>query len=923
MSGVVSPPLLATTGIVPCSIFSTGPDIIEHYCDCIVAAKREVILLTNYWQGGKNVQRIADALRELNRRVQERNKAGETKEAGVEPKSGTATQNVQASNKIVVKLMWDRGPQVLADLFRCRKPVPPSMWESNGLPTENEIPNLSMEILNYHRPLMGTFHAKLLLVDRQVALINSNNIQDRPNVEACTRLEGDIVNSIYDHALISWGETLKPPLPCLGTPAPKEPSPSAFIQGEEGNLPIMTEERLRNLAEQARKQLADEDEETETSHLAGAGTSTPGTRLSFADVVEGLMKQHDGEGGRRTPFGSRRGSAVDTSLANAQASPQLGSSGKGVDPEKAARSAGVAWASKVLGDRHGASSAPASPSAGNPNGSAPATPRRGFPEVVDAMRKRDARTGLWAEVALDTLGLGPSSSKNVADHARKSREQSKQEHAGIAPVGAGRGVSVPRAVAEEDSLADQTTTHTAIEEQGMSKQSSPIKSSGDGSDHPADAGMDAALHSSTQNPNGNELRMASEVAAAEKGKAGHPESMSEKVSVPISTEGAPGSVGYRVKHRNSISSAKASASQRLAQITKSLDFANNSQVKGEIKADQLGRFSKSAGKTDGKKEDSSTHTSTATRSVDNTSRDAGSSANGHTGAAVPDELKEQVNGISVDEMKAQNALKDGSQPSSAAPTSATTAQGDINASADDATLAAFARGASDVLDFRPYIFHAPHQPVPMALMNRRPHGTPGHSDIRNPQDGAWLAGFRYAKHHIFIQSPTLNASPIKAAVLAAVRRKVRVELWLDLGFNDKSESMPFQGGTNEQVVTRLYRQLRREGQGNEKYLEVYWYTGKDMTRPLNAVRKQRNCHVKYAAFDGQVAILGSGNQDTQSWFHSQEINVCVDSKQIVDEWDKGLRRNQNTGIYGRVDSDGIWRGRSGVETADTGKDGEE
>lgn len=41
---------------------------------------------------------------------------------------------------------------------------------------------------------MGTFHAKLLLVDRQVALINSNNIQDRPNVEACVRLEGDIVN---------------------------------------------------------------------------------------------------------------------------------------------------------------------------------------------------------------------------------------------------------------------------------------------------------------------------------------------------------------------------------------------------------------------------------------------------------------------------------------------------------------------------------------------------------------------------------------------------------------------------------------------------------------------------------------------------------------------------------------------------------
>ena len=55
MSGVVSPPLLASTGAVPLSIFSTGPDIIQHYYDCIVAAEKEVILLTNYWQRGANV----------------------------------------------------------------------------------------------------------------------------------------------------------------------------------------------------------------------------------------------------------------------------------------------------------------------------------------------------------------------------------------------------------------------------------------------------------------------------------------------------------------------------------------------------------------------------------------------------------------------------------------------------------------------------------------------------------------------------------------------------------------------------------------------------------------------------------------------------------------------------------------------------
>lgn len=81
----------------------------------------------------------------------------------------------------------------------------------------------------------------------------------------------------------------------------------------------------------------------------------------------------------------------------------------------------------------------------------------------------------------------------------------------------------------------------------------------------------------------------------------------------------------------------------------------------------------------------------------------------------------------------------------------------------------------------------------------------------------------------------------------------------------------------------------------EQYLKVYWYTGKDQVRPLNAVKKQRNCHIKFAAYDDEVVIIGNGNQgkdhsfpykclliryhlDSQSWFHSQEVNVMIDSK---------------------------------------------
>lgn len=40
------------------------------------------------------------------------------------------------------------------------------------------------------------------------------------------------------------------------------------------------------------------------------------------------------------------------------------------------------------------------------------------------------------------------------------------------------------------------------------------------------------------------------------------------------------------------------------------------------------------------------------------------------------------------------------------------------------------------------------------------------------------------------------------------------------GFNDKGESIPFQGGTNQQVVIRMYKALQKCQMQNN--LRVYW-----------------------------------------------------------------------------------------------------
>lgn len=51
--------------------------------------------------------------------------------------------------------------------------------EKVALPLPDEIPGIDLEVQNYHFPPVGTFHAKYMIVDRAIALLNSNNIQDR------------------------------------------------------------------------------------------------------------------------------------------------------------------------------------------------------------------------------------------------------------------------------------------------------------------------------------------------------------------------------------------------------------------------------------------------------------------------------------------------------------------------------------------------------------------------------------------------------------------------------------------------------------------------------------------------------------------------------------------------------------------------
>ncbi|KAF8843374.1 hypothetical protein BDN67DRAFT_945733 [Paxillus ammoniavirescens] len=496
-SGVVSPPLLGSRGVVNLTIISVIPDIMQHHYDCIVRAEHEVILATNFWQASKSATLVCEAFKELSRRAGKRGK------------------------KVVVKMMYDRAN--LKMLTESHVLVEEEEWLSDEvkLPKRSEMPWLDFELVNYHQPLLGTFHSKFMIVDRKMALLNSNNIQDRPNMEMMMHLEGPIVDSLYDMALISWFRSMHPRLPLLNQP----------YQRPEGGYKFKMEN------------------EYATTHLL--------------DGTKGAELYHK--------------------LPNTEHAPDVTS-------------------------------------------------------------------------ANDRIFIS-------------GKYQTITEHL---------------------NAGDQPDTHATTEYES-------------------------------------------------------------------------------------------------------------------------------------------------------------------------------------------------------------------HVSPDD--------------EYLPHILHAPHEECPMVLVNRAPNGRPGNpeSGIHNAQDAAWLAGLKYARKNVFIQSPTFNAVPVVEGVLNAVRRGIECTLYIDVGFNDGGEALPGQGGINEEVCKRMFAQLNDQ---EKQKLKFYWYTGKDQIKPINASAQKRNCHVKLMIIDDAVGIAGNGNQDTQSWYHSQEVNVMIDNPTVCKEWCEAIRRVQNTHLH-ELEKDGIYRDKEGNPLTDS------
>ena len=127
-----------------------------------------------------------------------------------------------------MKIIYDRGNP--RQVFDPHYIVSESEYTGDAvnLPSKKDIPNVDLEVMNYHQPVLSTFHAKYMIVDRRIGIVQSNNIQDNDNLEMIVQVEGPLVDSLYDMAVISWHKKLEPPLPCLHSPAAEAEGGTSF-----------------------------------------------------------------------------------------------------------------------------------------------------------------------------------------------------------------------------------------------------------------------------------------------------------------------------------------------------------------------------------------------------------------------------------------------------------------------------------------------------------------------------------------------------------------------------------------------------------------------------------------------------------------------------------------------------------------------
>ncbi len=531
--------------------------------------------------------------------------------------------------------------------------------------------------------LLGTFHVKFLIVDRKVVLINSCNIQDRPNLEMMTHLEGPVVDSFYDVALHCWYNKLEPPLPCVTKPydPPRDADGKVLYLFRDYN-PYFRDIEVLKAARAARKLLRmqteqiDEENRELDSHptrdrlVESLRQAMAGPRQSFVHNKEELAK----------------------SIAHGRA-------------EVAQRGATAMKEMRAYGERMGMNW-----------GSRPGSRRTSMTDPDIRRQYHDEETA--AITAANKLITKPVPSDAPTSPTLNEFPMKSNTYP----------VPGPHAHFHHDD-DDQTTTVNSSRRQSFHSAHEALSHDAHGPPMAADYTEPILSDRMVDSPVA-EMREPADGSVA---RTDEQEILSPVPNGPATSRPTPLDVP-------------------------SAPFPPSSPFDDDAAP-------------------SSGH--------------PGTTLNGSATPRRSFQWADDLPSGSQSPLYMPRISMDEEVPPGRGTKRMFKLSKRFNAGALSEAWATVED--SDELDnFRAHRIHAPHDPFPVAMVCRRPHGVPGHHDISNPQNAAWLAGCRHAKRKVFIQTPTFNARPLVRAVKHACRRGVEVILFLDLGFNDMAESIMFQ-----------------------------------------------------------------------------------------------------------------------------------
>jgi len=173
------------------------------------------------------------------------------------------------------------------------------------------------------------------------------------------------------------------------------------------------------------------------------------------------------------------------------------------------------------------------------------------------------------------------------------------------------------------------------------------------------------------------------------------------------------------------------------------------------------------------------------------------------------------------------------------------------------------------------VTHPRRGELPMLYLPRVPNANLFVNRDDNPQDQAWIKAMQLAEKKVIIMSPNFTAKQIVSMTLDAVKRGIQVLVVTSFKYQDQLEYVyPFNEGSDKAAVDKMYQDLQNTNPDAVKNLNVCWFLGKRVQPPKPAENEM--AHAKFMSVDDEFVIFGSGNQESQSWFHSREADVLVD-----------------------------------------------